>query len=1075
MNSNLLSDRTTTTTTRHSTSNNNNDVDAARILSRNISQIVRAGCVKSHPLDGQVVVAHARASLKYPTRPFTPAVFDSFGASPSRKLRPSIPSARSLHPRRLDPLNLTTINKAESTTTTTPDPQSIISSSHESESATATSPSPPHIPIPTTTLATRLSQYKSSKKKNTPTTTNFDFPESDLALSNTNTSHDTVSPFTKDLHTLQHILTSFTSTFHHLHTTAHLPQVLQTLQETLTTVNSLLKRLSYLRTVDQPSNEYPKLVLKKHRDSVVESLMKWMTLSELISDLDSRVQVELAVGVCGFVIRLTRDDRVLGNAFKLLFKLSKGVGNDAAFGRNGVLDGILSYLKHLTLDNRLLIPHKCDMAIYAVATFKNLSSGGGELSFESLLAALPETPPETVPLNSTKQQPQQHESIVIVLSRIMWFLMNHPLPSSTTPLATSQPLAQQKQHRVAQITQLMIQITSTIRNLLSLHPTETHQSLCKEFVFVDAWNETQNAPVVGNKSLEQLRRDHHHRQESTAISPLQILVSAFDSQRFGSTCGESKELMLNVSRILSKASLDPECLRVLRCCSGGGGGSVGKGATGGNVGSIDWIMDTVFQFQNKKPLLLRLLFVLGNISTPPTTESDLESNCDFEEAEFRLLSEFHKYSGDLVALFWKYGKKVLKLLRNEAGELTNVGAGGRYAENDSGLDDSGSSSGEDEESRIEATARIKKKRSSSKSNEKSEDLAVDCEDVLVKIVRLISNMSVYPPTGTEISCMIELELMLDLIELAASLPSHEELVLNLAAALANFTFYGTEDNFLLQRKTEVLELMLPLLLHENHELVEQATRVYSNLCRPLPPSQSQRKESNVPEIQSWMSRHRGGIELLTILIDHPCPQVVTNVCGTLINLFSGGGERDTNNSGAISCGKQLVSCGGVEKLIDLVQDAMAASDLRIAGLGCKALLNLISLDASSSDGMRGGELCFFKEEEELRLGVLMVQYLDVVSPPLVNPPPFVRMQSQQDLFSHSPGENKEEWDLGESQDKKDKETQPGVLSHEEREFMDIAKRVLYLLGCDSADGEVETEEDLELESSGRHQKKEVGV
>ncbi|KAI8609152.1 hypothetical protein BC830DRAFT_869415 [Chytriomyces sp. MP71] len=164
-------------------------------------------------------------------------------------------------------------------------------------------------------------------------------------------------------------------------------------------------------------------------------------------------------------------------------------------------------------------------------------------------------------------------------------------------------------------------------------------------------------------------------------------------------------------------------------------------------------------------------------------------------------------------------------------------------------------------------------------------------------------MAIHPESGREMSEMIELEMMLELMEFVP-MAENEELILNLAGALANFTFYLTDENCLFHRKIEVLELMLPLLLHENSEFVEQATRVYSNISR----------DTSSPEVQSWMSQHRGGIELLCILLDHPSRGVLFNVCGTLVNVFvgsargGGAGKRLANR-----CGKAFVGCDGVSK------------------------------------------------------------------------------------------------------------------------------------------------------------------
>jgi hypothetical protein len=60
----------------------------------------------------------------------------------------------------------------------------------------------------------------------------------------------------------------------------------------------------------------------------------------------------------------------------------------------------------------------------------------------------------------------------------------------------------------------------------------------------------------------------------------------------------SKELMLNISRILSKVSSDPECSKAI-------------------IGSkkLDFLVSLVDENQNFTPFLVRIAFVLANLTT----------------------------------------------------------------------------------------------------------------------------------------------------------------------------------------------------------------------------------------------------------------------------------------------------------------------------------------------------------------------------------------------------------------------------------------------------------------------------
>ncbi|KAJ3058025.1 hypothetical protein HDU99_007004, partial [Rhizoclosmatium hyalinum] len=80
------------------------------------------------------------------------------------------------------------------------------------------------------------------------------------------------------------------------------------------------------------------------------------------------------------------------------------------------------------------------------------------------------------------------------------------------------------------------------------------------------------------------------------------------------------------------------------------------------------------------------------------------------------------------------------------------------------------------------------------------------------------------------------------------------------------------------------------------------------------------------------------------------------------------------------------------------------------------------------------------DEEEERLGMLMIGYLDIVDPPLMDPPPLLRMQSQQDLFKGVEGEEASHLHNA-------RERNEDKISGEEKELIAVAKRVLHVLGC----------------------------
>ncbi|KAJ3237723.1 Hsp90 cochaperone [Chytriomyces hyalinus] len=871
-----------------------------------IRRIIRTGAAET---DGSE--SNYRPSLVHPTRPFTPACFSRTSTTSPSLLKDILPSVEGLKvsrhrvmipgkllPRRLDPLALETKDRS-------------VSNAGENRIRNAANKAP-------VVASHQTGQPGTPQKKGAKVNESNDFQ------------------------TLSNLIISFTDKIRAASRSETDEALMGIVTETFKHVRRLLENLFWLRATSNPIHKknqdgsigVSKTAEKEQRDMIVEHLMKWMQISETSEtsakaavSLALDVEVEIAIGVCGLIVRITRDDRVLQNVFKLCFKLSKTDRNDGAFKRHCVYEAIVLYLSHLAVDSsRLVMSHKCDMAIYAVATLKNLSSTSDALS----------------DINSC-------DGAVVAFGKVIAVILNSDPITSTTPATRS-----------SQIVQLFIQITLTLRSLLSSASKATQAQL--------------GVSITKTKQL----------------CTLQLLIDILgDSEVFMN----SDELMLNIARILSKASLDPGCLAKMR----------GKVA-------VENQMNVVLKFQAEKPQILRFLFVLGNLSTPTYDEAVSTQN-DPTITDLEYLSP---HASNLIALFAVYARKVLKRHRRDLGGEP--------------LDDSSDEDAEDSESRVIEKGKKMQKKPGRLMKE------ADNEEVLVKIVRLVSNMAIYPESGMWMSQMIELEMMLELIE-TVPIAEHEELVLNLAGALANFTYYMSDENCLFQRKIEVLELMLPLLLHENPELVEQATRVYSNISR----------DNSTPEVQSWMCQHRGGVELLSILIDHPARGVTLNVCGILVNLFIGSGSAPAAVAGkrlASKCGKVFVSCGGTPRLIDVVQQSLSELDLEISIIACKALINLIQLQ-----DMLGAEDSFLDEEHEERLGMLVLQYLDATQPKLEKPPPLCRVQKSDNLFGEDVVHLSDE-------DEEHKEEEPSALKNTvtgylHDDFVEVARKVLQVLGCGS--------------------------
>ncbi|KAJ3128328.1 Armadillo repeat-containing protein 2 [Nowakowskiella sp. JEL0407] len=126
----------------------------------------------------------------------------------------------------------------------------------------------------------------------------------------------------------------------------------------------------------------------------------------------------------------------------------------------------------------------------------------------------------------------------------------------------------------------------------------------------------------------------------------------------------------------------------------------------------------------------------------------------------------------------------------------------------------------------------------------------EVEELLIKLIRLAANVAIDPESGFALSAMIELELLIDLLE-NAEITEHEELILNAIGALANLSYYTprtySEKNCILIRAEEMTKLfkdLIPLLVHDNTEIVAESARIFGNISR-------------MQMVASYLASHRG--------------------------------------------------------------------------------------------------------------------------------------------------------------------------------------------------------------------------
>ncbi|OAJ39579.1 hypothetical protein BDEG_23412 [Batrachochytrium dendrobatidis JEL423] len=190
----------------------------------------------------------------------------------------------------------------------------------------------------------------------------------------------------------------------------------------------------------------------------------------------------------------------------------------------------------------------------------------------------------------------------------------------------------------------------------------------------------------------------------------------------------------------------------------------------GEFDNIDSFLSTLIRYQNKLAIVARLCFILGNLTT--------------------VLGDNHKQiaasSADIVSLFSTYANAYLKQV-----------CGNKNIPNSSYAD----------------TQQV---------------------DVIVKLVRLIANLAIDGTCGRQLTDMVELDFIIDILGVPSTV-DHEELLLNLAD-------------------------LAPLLMHDNPEVVVEACRAYANLAR-------------IHDTRGYQASR-----------DHTDAAVVYQACGVLMNL-----------------------------------------------------------------------------------------------------------------------------------------------------------------------------------------------
>ncbi|XP_058248083.1 armadillo repeat-containing protein 2 isoform X2 [Hemibagrus wyckioides] len=187
------------------------------------------------------------------------------------------------------------------------------------------------------------------------------------------------------------------------------------------------------------------------------------------------------------------------------------------------------------------------------------------------------------------------------------------------------------------------------------------------------------------------------------------------------------------------------------------------------------------------------------------------------------------------------------------------------------------------------------------------------EDVLIKLIRVLANLSIHPVIGSALaSNTLCVQLLLKVMEVR-SVEESAELVVNASTTINNLSFYQSESSVIRVQHKHVSELLLRLLLSSNMDAMLEATRVFGNL-------------SQIEEVQRFIIRNKVH-RFVVALLDSKNPDVCFSACGVLTNLSVDPTGRSVINQE-----------GAVHKLIDCLRD-FGPQDWFLAAQVCQTLWN----------------------------------------------------------------------------------------------------------------------------------------
>uniref|UniRef100_A0A8C3M8M9 Armadillo repeat containing 2 n=1 Tax=Geospiza parvula TaxID=87175 RepID=A0A8C3M8M9_GEOPR len=203
----------------------------------------------------------------------------------------------------------------------------------------------------------------------------------------------------------------------------------------------------------------------------------------------------------------------------------------------------------------------------------------------------------------------------------------------------------------------------------------------------------------------------------------------------------------------------------------------------------------------------------------------------------------------------------------------------------------------------------------------------EAEDVLIKLIRVLANLSIHPRVGAALAAAHPLVGLLVTVLEYKSVDACEELVINAATTINNLSYYQVENSAVQEKQLHIAEMLLKLLMSDNMDAVVEAVRVFGNL-------------SQHHEIRDFIMQKKI-YKFVIALLDSKDREVCFPACGVLLNLTVDENKRAF-----------LMEEGGIGKLIDCLQD-FGPADWQLSCLICKTLWNYSENMASTASCFGG--------------------------------------------------------------------------------------------------------------------------